>query len=111
MPDRNQPVAQRNQAAETKKPAAAVLQHDGRYLAVEDPSANPERRDTSEFVHRALQLLEPEFRSVIVLRLIDGYSVKETAAILKLPPGTVASRLSRGQKKLKDILSNWNIFS
>jgi len=74
---------------------------------IEDKTANPDRQDTKELVHRALQLLEPEFRSVIVLRMLDGYSVKETAEILKLPNGTVASRLARGQNKLKIILNKF----
>jgi RNA polymerase sigma-70 factor (ECF subfamily) len=58
-------------------------------------------------VNKALQLLEPDFRTVVVLRMIDGYSVKETAVMLDLPEGTVASRLARGQKKLKQILEKW----
>jgi len=61
--------------------------------------------DQKEIVQRAIQRLEPKFRSVVVLRLIDGYSTSETAEILKLPIGTVLSRLARAQKKLKEILS------
>lgn len=57
-----------------------------------------------ELVRHGVQKLEPKFRTVIVLRLIDGYSTKETAQILNLPVGTVLSRLARGQKKLKEIL-------
>jgi RNA polymerase sigma-70 factor (ECF subfamily) len=61
--------------------------------------------DNKEMVKDAIQKLEPRFRSVIVLRLIDGYSTAETAEILNLPTGTVLSRLARAQKKLKEILS------
>jgi len=57
-----------------------------------------------EIVQRAIQKLEPKFRSVIVLRLLDGYSTQETSEILNVPVGTVLSRLSRAQKKLKKIL-------
>ncbi len=63
-----------------------------------------EKRDTREIIEKALQQLEPEFRSVIVLRLIEGYSTKETAEMLNLPLGTVLSRLSRAQIKLKELL-------
>jgi len=76
---------------------------------VEDEGANPEHQDTKELVHKALQELDADFRSVVVLRLLDGYSVKETAKILQLPPGTVASRLARGQLKLKEILEQWKV--
>jgi RNA polymerase sigma-70 factor (ECF subfamily) len=61
--------------------------------------------DEKEFVNRAIQRLDNKFRSVVVLRLIDGYSTKETAEILKIPHGTVLSRLARAQEKLKEILS------
>ena len=76
-------------------------------IQLEDTSVNPEKQDTKELVHKALQLLDPDFRSVVVLRMIDGYSVKEAAEILQLPQGTIASRLARGQKKLKEILSKF----
>ncbi len=62
------------------------------------------QHDTKEVVQKALQQLEPEFRSVVVLRMIEGYSTKETAELLKLPLGTVLSRLSRAQIKLKKLL-------
>ncbi len=61
--------------------------------------------DSVELVQKAIQKLEPKFRSVIVLRLIDDYSTEETAKILDIPLGTVLSRLSRGQQKLREILS------
>ena len=74
---------------------------------LEDDNVNPGRKEMRETLHKALLLLEPDFRSVVVLRLIDGYSVKETAEILALPQGTVASRLARGQQKLREILEKW----
>ncbi len=80
------------------------IKKDDPNLLVEDASANPINNETKDLVQKALQILEPEFRSVIVLRMLDGYSVKETADILQVPEGTVASRLARGQKKLKGIL-------
>ena len=63
-----------------------------------------EQTETQEIVQKGLGKLEQKFKTVIVLRLIDGYSTKETADILKLPEGTVLSRLARAQKKLKEIL-------
>jgi RNA polymerase sigma-70 factor, ECF subfamily len=64
--------------------------------------------DARGLVRRGLQKLPPEFRTVIVLRLINGYSTRETADILRLPLGTVLSRLARGQAKLKEIIDNMN---
>ena len=74
-------------------------------LEIADSSADGEYDEEREIVQTAIQKLEPKFRSVIVLRLIDGYSTEETAKILKIPLGTVLSRLARGQQKLKKILS------
>ncbi len=69
------------------------------------PVNEPERKDTKEMVDKALQKLDPGQRSVVVLRLLQGYSTKETADILDVPLGTVLSRLSRAQKNLKKILT------
>ena len=60
--------------------------------------------DLKDLLQQAIQRLVPEMRSVVVLRLIDGYSVEETAKILDVPMGTVASRLARSQKKLQEWL-------
>jgi len=64
-------------------------------------------RDVKEVVQKALDNLEPEFRAVVVLRSIQGYSTKETAEILDLPIGTVLSRLSRAKEQLKGILEKY----
>ena len=61
--------------------------------------------DEKETVQQAIQKLEPKFRSVVVLRLIEGYSTKEAAEILKVPVGTILSRLTRAQMKLREMLS------
>jgi RNA polymerase sigma-70 factor (ECF subfamily) len=63
-------------------------------------SAGPDR----ERIEQAIQSLDEDFRAVITLRLIDGYSTAETAEILGVPTGTVLSRLSRAQRKLRALL-------
>ena len=63
-----------------------------------------EKREASEIVNKALMRLEPKFRIIVAMRMLQGYSTKETAEILDLPLGTVLSRLSRAQGQLKDIL-------
>ncbi len=60
--------------------------------------------DTRELVRQAIAGLAPHHRSVIVLRLMDGYSTAETAKILKIPVGTVLSRLLRAQQQLRILL-------
>ena len=63
-----------------------------------------EKREASEIVNKALMRLEPKFRIIVAMRMLQGYSTKETAEILDIPLGTVLSRLSRAQEQLKDIL-------
>ncbi len=61
-------------------------------------------RERKELVQRAIQSLDPKHRAVVVMRMINGYSTKETAELLGIPLGTVLSRLSRAQEKLKQQL-------
>ena len=60
--------------------------------------------DAREIVEKALARMEPRFRSVLIMRMLQGYSTKETAEILELPLGTVLSRLSRAQEQFKKIV-------
>lgn len=63
-----------------------------------------ERKEAAEIVNKALQAMDPKFRVIVTMRMLQGYSTKETAEILNLPLGTVLSRLSRAQEQLKGIL-------
>ena len=69
-----------------------------------DGAVLQDQADTQAEVRRALQRLKPDHRAVVVLRMIQGYSTRETAQALGLPEGTVLSRLSRGLSSLKEIL-------
>jgi RNA polymerase sigma-70 factor (ECF subfamily) len=71
-------------------------------------SENPgENFDLKEAVQKALDVLDSKHRAVIILRLIEGYSTKETAKILKIPQGTVLSRLFRAQEQLRELLKDY----
>ena len=61
-------------------------------------------KDNTELVEKALAQLDTKYRNVVILRIMQGFSTKETAEILELPIGTVLSRLARAQVKLKPIL-------
>lgn len=71
---------------------------------VPDKDNNAHQSEIKEMVQQGIQKLDPKFRTVIVLRLLNEYSTQETAQILKLSTGTVLSRLARGQMKLKEVL-------
>ncbi|MEM6725242.1 MAG: sigma-70 family RNA polymerase sigma factor [Bacteroidota bacterium] len=84
-----------------------LIGKDEKQIDLPDHSQDPDREDTRQMVQDAIRQLPPDFRSVVVLRMIEGYSTKETAEILDLPMGTIGSRLSRAQQQLKTILSGW----
>jgi RNA polymerase sigma-70 factor (ECF subfamily) len=66
----------------------------------------PQGTDAVESIalRRAILDLEPKYRAVVVLRLVEGYSTEQTARMLKVPFGTVLSRLSRAQQALRRAL-------
>jgi RNA polymerase sigma-70 factor (ECF subfamily) len=94
-----------NEIKRRKRRNQLFFHSDNQLIDIEDKNNNPESDENWELIQRAIQKLDSKFRSVIVLRLIDGYSTEETAKILKVPIGTVLSRLARAQIKLKEILS------
>lgn len=55
-------------------------------------------------VEDALRQLPEAFRTVVVLREMEGFSYEEIGEILDVPAGTVKSRLTRGRTALKQIL-------
>jgi len=67
-------------------------------------SDDEERKDAKELVSKALQQMDPKFRLILTMRMLQGYSTKETAEILELPLGTVLSRLARAQEQMRKIL-------
>lgn len=52
-------------------------------------------------IRRALQSLSPDHRAIVAMVDGEGYSYDETASILELNPGTVASRLARARAALR----------
>jgi RNA polymerase sigma-70 factor (ECF subfamily) len=54
-----------------------------------------------EQLHEALSSLPEQYRRVVLLFDVEGFSYKEIAGILGVPVGTVTSRLHRGRRALK----------
>jgi RNA polymerase sigma-70 factor (ECF subfamily) len=69
-----------------------------------DPELLLLQRVDSQIVRQALQELPVEFREVVVLRELEGFSYKEIANVVDIPIGTVMSRLKRGRNKLHALL-------
>jgi len=82
-------------------------------LATTTPGDNPERQLAAkifdEDVKRAIENLPDDFRLVVVLSFIEGFSYQEIAEIADLQLGTVKSRLHRGRKLLQKELLDYAI--
>jgi RNA polymerase sigma-70 factor (ECF subfamily) len=63
-----------------------------------------EKREVQAKVQECINLLDDEYREVLVLRDIQGFSYEEIGDILKVPGGTVKLRLFRARDALKDRL-------
>jgi RNA polymerase sigma-70 factor (ECF subfamily) len=57
-------------------------------------------------VKRCIALLEPEFREVLVLRDVEDLTYDEIVEIMRVPEGTVKSRLHRARAMLKEKVEN-----
>jgi len=73
-----------------------------------DPDSDPERvldkNETERMLRVAISMLTHKLRGVLVLHDVEGLSQEEIASILKIPVGTVKSRISRARAELKGIL-------
>jgi RNA polymerase sigma factor (sigma-70 family) len=76
----------------------------GRLEAGRDPTWSDPDSATAVAVRDALQQLRPEQRRVLVLRHFLGYSVAETAQVLKIPEGSVKTHTTRGLAQLRALL-------
>ena len=80
----------RSRIADTGEKLPDIESRDNPYLSVE----------TGE----AINALPEKIRTAVVLHYVEGFSVKEIKQILKIPEGTVKSRLSKGRDLLRQSL-------
>jgi len=76
-----------------------------------DPSLTPEQElDADELEHaiqHCLAALPIEFRAVVVMADIEGLDYSEVATAVRIPLGTVKSRLARARLRLRECLQNF----
>jgi RNA polymerase sigma factor (sigma-70 family) len=94
---------QKNRGLHLAEPIDDKLEELG--LDFADPEVLLLQSVDAQIVRQALQDLPVEFREVVVLREMEGFSYKEIAYVIDLPLGTVMSRLARGRKRLHALLS------
>jgi len=75
---------------------------------IEDQGATPDARaqtqQVGEVVQKALQKLSPDLREAVILRDLQDMDYRDIATVLKVPEGTVKSRINRGRAELARLL-------
>jgi len=94
-------ASRRSTAREAALPDGAVEEPHDEAL---DPEERLMQQHTVARVRAALEQLPVDFREVMVLREIEGLSYKEIAAVVRVPIGTVMSRLARARERLAAVL-------
>jgi RNA polymerase sigma-70 factor (ECF subfamily) len=91
------------------RPPENTVEISDEILDVEDASADAEAASPhfadAGAVRRAIAELPVEFREIVVLREMEGFSYKEIADLAEVPIGTVMSRLARARKLLQKRLA------
>ena len=93
------------------RPAETLVEIDDETRSIEDGSAggesavNPHFFADADAVRRAIAGLPVEFREIVILREMEGFSYKEIADLAEVPIGTVMSRLARARKLLQKSLA------
>jgi len=82
-------------------------------LAAVEPGSDPEKelfaKVFDDDVKKAIENLPDDFRLVVVLSFLEGFSYQEIAEIADLQLGTVKSRLHRGRKLLQKQLWDYAV--
>lgn len=77
----------------------------------DSPQQQVERTEQQEAVQQALASLSEDYREILLLRYMQELDYTEIAEVLRLPAGTVKSRLNRAKAALKSaLLQSGNIF-
>ncbi len=79
-----------------------ILKNNSNIVRFEDMVVEEGTEDVHNLeVEEALDTLDDKYRVIVVLYYSQGFSTKEIARILKIPEGTVRTRLSRAREQLK----------
>jgi RNA polymerase sigma-70 factor (ECF subfamily) len=70
-----------------------------------------EKKEQIALVRKALNLLSPDLREAVILRDLEDLSYQEIGVILKIPDGTVKSRINRGRVELAKCLQRFRLQS
>jgi RNA polymerase sigma-70 factor (ECF subfamily) len=91
------------------RPLQDAAEFDERSFSPDSYASNPEeivlQKDSGNLVRKALEMLAPNSREVLILRELEGMSYKEIAEVTGMPMGSVMSTLSRARDRLRQALT------
>lgn len=65
------------------------------------PGEEVESRELQRYIHHEISQLPAKYRSIIMLRYLEEFSLQEISEILDIPLGTVKTRIHRGREALR----------
>ncbi len=65
------------------------------------PEEEVQGMELQEVIHRAIAGLPPKYRSIIILKYLEEFSLQEISEITDVPLGTVKTRIHRGREALR----------
>ncbi len=77
-------------------------------IAIMEHVHSPERADYSH-IHEAINTLPEKLRITIILFYFKDMDINKVSEVLKIPPGTVKSRLNKARGLLKEVLNDADI--
>ena len=91
------------------RPLQDATEFDENLFPPDSCAPNPEevvlQNDCGTLVRKALEMLPPNSREILILRELEGMSYREIAVITGMPVGTVMSSLSRARDRLRQVLT------
>ena len=86
-----------------RKPSAEL--DDNTPAAVPNPEAMYRKTEANNALQQAMAELTPEYRTVVFLKHIEGFSYREIGELLDIPEKTIKSRLFSARQRLRVILT------
>lgn len=97
-------LLKKNRAVDLTTPFDEQIHASGRESV--SPAAILEHTEDAELIKNAMEELSAEFREILTLRHQEELSYQEIGEILKIPVGTVMSRLARARARLREYLAS-----
>lgn len=97
-----------------KQPYSLEAQNEQSIYDIEDIYAYHNYQDPTEGlfgdeITNALMHLPEDFRTIVILADVEGLSYKEISQVLRIPVGTIRSRLHRARKILRELLADYAV--